>query len=161
MTAKAEFNAAVHATERSLKHTRTSTTSRRQRRPKTTSTQLERRQSRMLRELARIKAATPDGTPLTGADAQFVYAVLTNHPRAAEKIGPGVRAITVDTFVGDTRCFFVIRTDGTAIDFSARSVIFDQWQPRRPTMQTLMDRFPYAGVVRRFWEIARRIAVTR
>lgn len=118
----------------------------------------------MVREADRIKRAYLDGEPLRGSDAKFVYAVLTNHPRAVAKIGPGVKAITVNTFVNNTRCFFVIRTDGTAIDFSARNVIIGQWQPHRPPVQAMMDRFPYRTVIRQWLDriaAATRSVVTR
>lgn len=118
----------------------------------------------MLKEVDRIKRAYPDGEPLSGSDAKFVYAVLTNHPRAAAKIGPGVRAITANTFVSNTRCFFVIRTDGTAVDFSARNVILDEWHLHRPPVQTMMDRFPYRTVIRQWIDriaAATRTAVSR
>lgn len=113
----------------------------------------------LLRQCAEIRDRTPDGSPLAGNDARVVYAVLTNHPRAAEKIGTGVAAIVADRFVGGSRCFFVIRTDGSVIDFSARKCIGAPTGDT-PGIRAVMARFPYARIVAHFRD-ALRLAVTR
>jgi len=50
----------------------------------------------------------------------FMRALLARHPRAAEKIGLGVRAIRVDanSVWGGSPMLTIVRTDGTTTDFS-------------------------------------------
>jgi hypothetical protein len=48
----------------------------------------------------------------------FLSALLSLHPRAAEKIGSGIKHFTVEPATQGTRCFYLTRTDGTKIDFS-------------------------------------------
>lgn len=66
-----------------------------------------------------IARETPDG-PVTGPDGQFLAALLTRHPDAIQKIGPGIAYISVAAVPGhpNTRGFTVHRTDGTSTDFS-------------------------------------------
>lgn len=49
-----------------------------------------------------------------GHDAFFLFALLSCHPAASEKMAPGARAIGYDTNVEypDTKSFFVERADG-------------------------------------------------
>jgi hypothetical protein len=44
--------------------------------------------------------------------------LLSRHPRAAEKIGPGISHFTVEPAEHGTRCFYLTRIDGTKTDFS-------------------------------------------
>lgn len=53
----------------------------------------------------------------------FLSALLAMHPRAAEKIGAGVRHFTVEPAKGGTRCFYLTRVDGTRDDFSTSKCI--------------------------------------
>jgi hypothetical protein len=48
----------------------------------------------------------------------FLLALLSLHPRAAEKIGPGIKHFTVEHAAHGTRCFYLTRVDGTRDDFS-------------------------------------------
>jgi hypothetical protein len=57
--------------------------------------------------------------PLAPADFTFMLAVLERHPRAAEKIGVGVKAIHIEKEEDwTTRQFVVTRVDGTHTEFS-------------------------------------------
>ncbi len=65
-----------------------------------------------------IVANTPDG-PVTGADGDWLAALLTLHPDAGEKIGKGIAFIALGPVPGrKSRGFTVHRTDGTSTDFS-------------------------------------------
>jgi hypothetical protein len=61
------------------------------------------------------------------SDAAMVLALLQHHPRAAAKVGAGVKAVYVQqaprsvNYTGQ-RCFWLERTDGTSTDFSYRKV---------------------------------------
>ncbi len=52
------------------------------------------------------------------ADDQFLRAALARHPDAFEKVGPGVKHFEVRSADYGTRCFWVVRLDGTAERFS-------------------------------------------
>ena len=56
--------------------------------------------------------------PIAGDDNAFLLELLKKHPRAVEKIGAGVKHFTVENAKGGTRCFYVIRADGSRSDFS-------------------------------------------
>ncbi len=60
----------------------------------------------------------PLSTPIAGPDHSFLCALLSRHPRAAEKTGMGIRHFTVEAAEYGTRCFYLTRIDGTKIDFS-------------------------------------------
>lgn len=72
-------------------------------------------------EFQRILKAAPLRTPLTGADLDLVWLLISEgqHPEKAEKIGAGITAIDVrlNGRYG-TRGFWLVRTDGTEADFS-------------------------------------------
>jgi hypothetical protein len=99
-----------------------------------------------------IRSRYADGVPLEGQDARIIYGILSKHPRAAEKIGSGVAAIIVHTYIGGTRCFFVVRTDHTVIDFSVRKclgrAIPEEKKPAR--IREIMARFNYLRVYQAF-----------
>lgn len=101
----------------------------------------------MLERIRDVRGRYADGVPLTGEDARFLYALLTHHPRSTQKIGCGVRAIVLHEYIGRTRCFFVIRTDGTAEDFSAGRCVTQDWQPLSAGTRALMAVFPYRRVL--------------
>lgn len=59
------------------------------------------------------------GDELDARDADFLHDVLQMHPHAADKIGVGIQGFKVIIdHAHKTRCFAVIRTDGTSTDFS-------------------------------------------
>jgi hypothetical protein len=63
------------------------------------------------------------GRPLEGDDLADVLALLRRHPEAAQKIGCGIQAIEVQPSIFGTRCFRIVRSDGTETDFSYLSCI--------------------------------------
>ena len=48
----------------------------------------------------------------------FLCSLIALHPRAAEKIGAGIKHFTVEPALHGTRCFYLTRVDGTKTDFS-------------------------------------------
>lgn len=48
----------------------------------------------------------------------FLLSLLSRHPHAAEKIGPGIKHFVVEYAMHGTRCFHATRVDGTKLDFS-------------------------------------------
>jgi hypothetical protein len=56
--------------------------------------------------------------PIRGDDHAFLLELLKKHPRAAEKVGAGVKHFTVENAKGGTRCFYLTRVDGLRSDFS-------------------------------------------
>ena len=108
---------------------------------------VEHGQRKHLAHVADIRSRYDDGVPLAGEDARFMFAVLTNHPRAAEKIGAGVRAIVVHRYIGGTRCFWVIRKDGSAVDFSASYAITKHHNPTTPQARSAMAAWRPAVIV--------------
>ena len=56
--------------------------------------------------------------PITGDDHDCVMDLLRKHPKAAEKIGVGVKHFTIEPAEGGTRCFYITRVDGSRDDFS-------------------------------------------
>lgn len=71
----------------------------------------------------------PIGTVLTGNDYGDVAALLSGHPRAQEKIGPGIERLTVDENDADGRCFHIIRTDGSKDNFSYKKCVVGDPSP--------------------------------
>jgi Protein of unknown function (DUF3223) len=51
-------------------------------------------------------------------DAQFLTALLKRHPDVDEKIGNGVHHFEVVRADFNTKCFAVVRRDGSRVDFS-------------------------------------------
>ncbi|CAE8624186.1 unnamed protein product [Polarella glacialis] len=64
------------------------------------------------------------GKGLRGEELRLVQELLSHHPDAARKIGVGLRGIKVDASPPphgrQSRCFWVLRADGSEEDFSAR-----------------------------------------
>ena len=56
--------------------------------------------------------------PIQGEDHEFLLELLNKHPRAAEKVGAGIRHFTVEKAKGGTQCFYITRVDGSRSDFS-------------------------------------------
>jgi hypothetical protein len=71
-------------------------------------------------EFQRILHDTPLGRPIEGDDAELVGLLISEgrHPEAAEKIGPGVAGVVVRPASYGQRCFWLLRVDGTEVDFS-------------------------------------------
>lgn len=96
-----------------------------------------------------IKQRYEDGVPLGGADAAFMLRLLRQHPRSAEKIGAGVRAVVVGRFISGSRCFFVVRTDGTCEDFSVPRCLGVK-RSRSPRIAAMMAAFRYEAIYRTY-----------
>ena len=65
------------------------------------------------------------GAALVGHDLHLVLDLLERHPHKTEKLSGGCKAIIVDSesqYGG--RCFWVVRGDGSKVDFSYRKCIF-------------------------------------
>lgn len=58
------------------------------------------------------------GETIDVADSQFMSYAVQRHPDAAAKIGLGIRSFEVRAADYGTRCFWVIRVDGSAEKFS-------------------------------------------
>ncbi|KAJ7522946.1 hypothetical protein O6H91_18G032000 [Diphasiastrum complanatum] len=66
------------------------------------------------------------GERLEAADNEIVQNVLLHHPNVEEKVGCGVDFIKIDCHPEhECRCFFVVRKDGSSIDFSFRKCILE------------------------------------
>jgi hypothetical protein len=63
------------------------------------------------------------GTILSGNDFADVEALLSGHPRAQEKIGVGLRALTIASDEMGGQCFHIVRTDETVDNFSYNKCI--------------------------------------
>ena len=62
--------------------------------------------------------------PITGHDVDFVAALLHWHPRAAEKVGPGVDHFEVRPSPdGRTRNLWLVRVDGVIDNFSIKDSV--------------------------------------
>jgi hypothetical protein len=93
-----------------------------------------------------IRDSYDDGIPLRKSDKTFMLEILRMHPKAEIKFGCGINAIVVHTFIGGSRCFFVIRADGTIEDFSYRKCLNMPIPKRSERLQIAMQRFNY-GIV--------------
>lgn len=102
-----------------------------------------------------IKDRYPDGVPLHRKDRKTVLAALRSHPKGREKFGPGVDAVIVDQYICGTRCFFVVRSDGTVEDFSLRRCIGLPIPKRTQRIEDAMRRFSYLPVLQRFQRFMR------
>ncbi|KAB2627404.1 DNA-directed RNA polymerase V subunit 1 [Pyrus ussuriensis x Pyrus communis] len=80
----------------------------------------------VMRSIRRImhQSGYNDGDPLSADDQSFILDnVLNYHPDKAVKMGSGIGHLTVDRHGSfqDSRCFFVVTTDGHKEDFSYRN----------------------------------------
>lgn len=108
-------------------------------------------QRKAFRRTQVIRSRYADGEPFDPADLAFMRRVLDKHPHAAQKIGPGVQEILCGSYVGGTRCFFVLRTDGSLVDFSARACLGQPKTFRRsPRLLAMMARFSVEPLRRAF-----------
>jgi hypothetical protein len=67
--------------------------------------------------------SVPLGAELIGTQLDFIKAVVACHPDAADKIGPGISAISVRANPYKQRGFWVTRVDGTEIDISYQKCV--------------------------------------
>ncbi len=61
------------------------------------------------------------GDKVSDDDAEILLLLVSNHPEADEKIGPGIDSFSVRTADFGTRCFWVNRSDGTTEKFSFKA----------------------------------------
>ncbi|ESQ52703.1 hypothetical protein EUTSA_v10016128mg [Eutrema salsugineum] len=83
------------------------------------------------------RSGYPDGEPISDADKSYVLEhVLNFHPDKDSKLGSGVDFITVDkhTTFTESRCFFVVSTDGAKQDFSYRKCIINYVMEKFPNL---------------------------
>ncbi|XP_022736885.1 DNA-directed RNA polymerase IV subunit 1 isoform X3 [Durio zibethinus] len=80
---------------------------------------------RLSRDLRNILHKYPIDHRLSGADLDKLTMALYFHPRRNEKIGSGFKEIKVGYHPEHTnaRCFSLVRTDGTIVDFSYRKCV--------------------------------------
>jgi len=104
---------------------------------------------RLLKITQEIRQRYPDGEPLSQQDRDFMLGLLRCHPRAQEKFGAGITDIVAHPFIGGSRCFFVIRADGSAEDFSVRKCLGQELQ-RSQRVALMMASFRYALVTSRY-----------
>jgi hypothetical protein len=62
-------------------------------------------------------------TPLAGDEDLLIRSLVTYHPTAADKIGPGITAIEVRIIDYGARGFWLSRSDGSAVDFSYKKAL--------------------------------------
>jgi len=104
--------------------------------------------SALFRRCRDIRNRYPDGVPLSPEHRMVVLTALRRHPRGREKFGAGVAHVVVDTYVGGTRCFFLIRADGSVEDFSLQKCFYST-PPHSARLAAMMARFDFGGVLRR------------
>ncbi len=74
-------------------------------------------------KMREILYAYPIGAKLNGEDTAFLLELLHNHPNAIEKIGCGIEGFEVRQESSISRCFYLVRTDGTAENFSYKKCL--------------------------------------
>ena len=60
---------------------------------------------------------------VSALDSDFLKEALRNHPECEEKIGVGIDHFVVRLADYGTRCFWIIRSDGTEERFSYKSCV--------------------------------------
>merc|ERR1711933_613291 len=58
-----------------------------------------------------------------GSDFKLIKALLEHHPKGAQKSLGMVGIKVAKSTQGDNRCFFMVKEDGTAEDFSAKKCV--------------------------------------
>jgi len=72
-----------------------------------------------------IVASYQDGIPISDEHKQFMLSVFSHHRNSESKFGCGVKDLVIrKTPAYGSRCFFIIRNDGTEIDISAKECIY-------------------------------------
>jgi len=64
-----------------------------------------------------------DGETLNEEDTQFLRDALPRHPRASEKIRPGIKRFFRDRARHGTSCFYIEYVDGSTDDFSYKKCV--------------------------------------
>lgn len=97
-----------------------------------------------------IKDRYSDGMPLNSEDKKVILDALRMHPKGKDKFGPGIDDVIVDTFIFGKRCYFAIRSDGTAVDFSVYKCFGKPANPHKGKIAMVMDKFNYSRVVMKY-----------
>jgi len=63
------------------------------------------------------------GAAISDSDLTFLRSAITRHPEAASKVGVGISHIEVRPADYGTRCFWIVRIDGTSERFSYKSCV--------------------------------------
>lgn len=81
-----------------------------------------------LKELRRILNGVPIGEAVAGDDGVLVADLVYDgrHPETIEKIGVGIDHIEVRSASYNTRCFWIVRRDGSEVDFSVMTAMNGQ-----------------------------------
>ncbi|BFG20444.1 hypothetical protein CerSpe_067180 [Prunus speciosa] len=101
----------------------------------------------VMRSLRRImhQSGYNDGDPLSGDDQSFVLDNVFNyHPDKAAKMGCGIDHLTVNRHGSfqDSRCFFVVSTDGRTEDFSYRKCLDNYIREKFPEIaETFIGKY--------------------
>ena len=66
---------------------------------------------------------------LIGEDFNEIFDLIKNHPSAEEKIGNGVASIVVKGDAYGSKCFHIIRKDGSQDNFSYRKAVVGEARP--------------------------------
>jgi hypothetical protein len=96
------------------------------------------------RKISETLQGQPIGVPLTDDDLEFVLAIFDLHPGKIEKLaGRVIKSIVVrrNDYEGHTeRCFYIVRDDGSEIDFSAYVPFWTQSQRLRHNLVSAARR---------------------
>ncbi|KAI3925704.1 hypothetical protein MKX01_003263 [Papaver californicum] len=97
----------------------------------------------MVSSLQNILYKYPIGHSLNEDEKSTLISALRFHPRGNEKLGSGLREIKVGYHPKyNSRCFNVVRTDGTVEDFSYRKCVFEAAkQISTHCAESIMKRF--------------------
>lgn len=82
-----------------------------------------------LEHYQKILASHSAGSILDDEEYEDIAALLLNHPSAKQKIGSGIKSITVNSDQFGTKCFHVNRTDGTSDNFSYKKCVNGESSP--------------------------------
>ena len=76
-----------------------------------------------LSHIRKILNKYPFYTKLDLIDEEFLRCAIQNHPEYSEKVGAGIDYFEVRPAEYGTRCFWIIRCDGSSDDFSYKYCI--------------------------------------
>lgn len=79
------------------------------------------------------------GQTVNGSDAVELEFLLGSHPEASDKIGSGVVEFRVRSAAYGTKCFEVVRTDGSMTDFSYAACIDGRASPQQEALRALRE----------------------
>lgn len=61
------------------------------------------------------------------SDAELLSLLLRRHVRLDEKVGPGIRGFCAMISPEGTKCFGVVRVDGSRVPFSYKYCVSENW----------------------------------